>query len=106
MSPPAEHPAPGERTRAVEALLELERHRTMAASAFEPDPARLAAGWEPRFVADGARAREAIELYERLGFEVCADPVRAAAGADACRDCQLVALLQFRMIYTRHPPAR
>ena len=34
----------------------------------EADPARLAAGWERRFVADPRRAHEAAALYVALGF--------------------------------------
>lgn len=94
---------PAARAGPLAALLQLERHRAIAAGAFEPDPARIAAGWQPRFVADAARTREAVELYQALGLEVCADPVRGSAAAEQCRDCQLVALLQFRMIYTRRP---
>jgi hypothetical protein len=40
-------------------------------------------------------------LYEELGFEVVADPIRIDDLNDDCEDCQLVALRQFRMVYTR-----
>lgn len=88
------------KARAVERLIAVESHK--AEVGFEPDPARLADGWEYRFVADGARAEESAALYRELGFEVCADPVGAAA-SPACADCRLVALLHFRAIYTRRP---
>ncbi len=77
----------------------------LAEASRAPDPARLEAGWERRFVADGQRADEAIRLYEELGFEVAADPVPPEALTGACTDCQLLMLLRFRTIYTRRPPA-
>ena len=65
---------------------------------------RLAAGWEFRFVAEGTRADEMVELYRQLGFEVSADPVRSeavgAAEAD-CAACRAVAVGRFTAIYTR-----
>jgi hypothetical protein len=68
---------------------------------FTPDPARLADGWEFRFVADGTRTDEVVELYRAIGLDVCADPLSEAQLAEHCRDCQLVAALRFRMVYTR-----
>lgn len=68
---------------------------------LRPDPARLADGWERRFIADAARAAEAVELYERLGFEAVADPLRTNEMGEQCDECQLVALLRFRTVYTR-----
>jgi hypothetical protein len=59
-----------------------------------------------RFIADGPRAKEAMRLYEDLGFEVCADPLQPEALAAGCEDCQLLMLLQFRTIYTRAPQGR
>ncbi len=64
----------------------------------------MADGWERRFIADARRAEEAIELYSQLGYEVCADPVRAEELGEECDDCQLLAALQFKMIYTRKRP--
>ena len=71
-----------------------------------PDPARIAAGWEPRFVADGARADEAVRLYRELGFEVAADPVTPENLSPDCGDCRVVMALRFQMIYTRRPRRR
>lgn len=65
------------------------------------DPARIAAGWTRRFVVDASRCEEMVRLYRDLGYEVVADPVRPEDIADECDDCQLVAALQFRLIYTR-----
>lgn len=65
------------------------------------DPARIAAGWERRFIADAKRAEEAMQLYAELGYEVCADPVTADQVDSDCEDCRLVMLLRFKTIYTR-----
>ena len=34
-----------------------------------PDPARIAEGWERRFMAEGKRAQEMADLYGELGKE-------------------------------------
>ena len=68
---------------------------------FAPDPARIAAGWTPRFAAGPDRIDEMTRLYQELGFEVVADPVRPEDAEDDCRDCRLLTLARFRFIYTR-----
>jgi hypothetical protein len=67
------------------------------------NPERVAEGWTPRFVADPARTREAVELYRELGFEVLAEPIAPEDLGGDCEDCRLVMQLRFRMIYTRQP---
>lgn len=71
------------------------------AALIEPDPARLADGWTRRFVVEGRRAREFVDLYESLGFEVAEDPVRREQVTGDCDDCRIALLLEFRTIYTR-----
>jgi hypothetical protein len=90
-----------ELARSLGPLVEQEARRVLSERVLEGDPQRLAEGWERRFIADGRRAEEAIALYEALGYEVCADPVRREDVGDDCDDCQLVALLKFVTIYTR-----
>jgi hypothetical protein len=68
---------------------------------YRPDPARIAAGWEFRFVADTARAEEAVALYASLGFEVAADSIETNRLDEDCAGCQVVVLLRHRAIYTR-----
>ncbi|HET9952475.1 MAG TPA: hypothetical protein VFS09_11845 [Candidatus Eisenbacteria bacterium] len=77
------------------------RAQAQAQAQIAPDPARLAEGWERRFVVEGRRAPEYVELYESLGFDVAADPVRREQVADECDDCRLALLMEFRTIYTR-----
>ena len=93
-------PAPGP-AAPLSHLVRQEAHRLLSEAQLAPDPDRLAAGWQRRFIADRARAEEAIRLYEDLGFEVCADPLQPEALAGGCEDCQLLMLLQFKTIYTR-----
>lgn len=81
--------------------LEQEGRKVLQESKLQPDPELTAAGWERRFIADGQRAREAMELYTQLGFEVCAVPVQPSELEDGCEDCRAVSLLQFKTIYTR-----
>jgi hypothetical protein len=80
------------------------RPRRRSAGEVEPDPARVMAGWTPRFVADRARADEAMRLYRELGFEVAADVVDADDLSPDCGDCRIAMALRFRMIYTRRAP--
>jgi hypothetical protein len=58
-------------------------------------------GWVRRFLADKHRTEEAIQLYEQMGLEVLAEPIVEGDLPDACEDCQLAVLLEFRVIYTR-----
>jgi len=81
--------------------VQQEASRVLSEAQLAPDPARLADGWERRFIADGPRADEAMRLYEELGFEVVADPVPPEALTGDCTDCQLLMLLRFKTIYTR-----
>lgn len=82
--------------------------------------ARIAAGWQRRFVVDQSRVVEMVRLYQALGYEAAVDPVRpedladdAAGDPEArapqtadrrCHDCRLVTLRWLHVIYTR--PAR
>lgn len=84
-------------------LVKEEELRVLSSTALTADPARLAAGWQRRFLADGPRAAEAVALYESLGFEVAADPLSGPDLPSDCTDCQLATLLAFKTIYTRKP---
>lgn len=82
-------------------LVEREARRVLSEAQLEPDPARIAAGWERRFITDATRSDEMMELYRELGYEVCADPVRPEELLDDCQGCAVVAESQFVTIYTR-----
>lgn len=85
----------------IETSLEGPRGRILSPGQLQPDTALVAKGWERRFTADAPRAKEAMELYEKLGFEVCAEPVRPRDLDDDCEDCSTVAAFHFLAIYTR-----
>ena len=78
-----------------------EARRVLSDAQIHADPARVADGWERRFIADGPRVEEMIQLYRELGYEVVADPIEPEHLGGDCEDCQLVIRLRFRMIYTR-----
>ena len=92
---------PPDQVGALSHLVQAEAHRVLSQAQIAPDPARAAGGWERRFVADAERAAEAVRLYEELGYEVCADPLRPDDLTGECEDCRLLMLLQFKTIYTR-----
>ncbi len=75
--------------KSLEFLVQGEGHRVLSETQLAPDPARIAAGWERRFIADSQRAAEAKALYEELGFEVACDPVRPETFGEDCDDCLL-----------------
>ena len=95
---------PERQRRALVSIVEQEARRVLSEAQLEPDPQRLADGWERRFVADGPRVEEMMALYRDLGFEVCADPVTPEQVGDDCADCRLLMLLEFKTIYTRKRP--
>jgi hypothetical protein len=68
---------------------------------FRPDPKLVAQGWERRFMADSVRAKESIELYESMGYEVLTEPVRPAELREECSDCKVVVYFSYVTIYTR-----
>jgi hypothetical protein len=78
---------------------------------FERPPnAKLAAeGWQRRFMADGTRLAEYLELYTSLGYEVHTETVQPEEIGPECTDCRLVVCRQFVTLYTRsrreHPLA-
>jgi len=95
-------PPPGDDVvRRLSGVVQGEAHRMLSEAQLAPDPARLADGWERRFITDATRLREVVDLYEGAGFEVAADPIRREDFPDGCDDCQLLALMRFRTIYTR-----
>lgn len=84
-------------------LVRGEAVRGEAAGRIRPDPARLAAGWERRFVIERARAADLARLYEGMGLEVALDPVAPELLEDDCTDCRLVSALDYVTLYTRKP---
>lgn len=94
-------PADGKDVEPLGFVVAGEARRVLSEAQIAADPARTAQGWERRFIADGARAEEMMQLYRELGYEVVADPIQPEHIGGDCEDCQLVMRLQFKMIYTR-----
>jgi hypothetical protein len=95
----------GSNERKLGAFVEQEARRARWDEQIRGDPRRLADGWKRRFIADPERAKEAVELYTQLGYEVAADPVRPEDLGDDCEDCELLARMRFAVIYTRRREA-
>jgi len=73
-------------------------------------PPRPEGGWERRFVADPARAKEAVDVYTGAGFEVRVVPARledlgGGALREGCESCWLAQAFGFHVVYTRRPEA-
>lgn len=85
----------------LEPIVQQEAQRILSEAQFQPDPALVAKGWERRFITDAMRLHEVVELYTELGYEVHAEPLKVEEFGDDCEGCTLVALLQFKTIYTR-----
>jgi len=85
----------------IEHSLVSSLERVLSPGQLQADPALVAQGWERRFTADVQRAKEAMELYEQLGYEVRAEPMRPEELDDDCEDCGTVVAFHFLAIYTR-----
>jgi len=85
----------------IEASLVRSLERVLSPGQLQADPALVAQGWERRFTADAQRAKEAMELYQQLGYEVRAEPMRPEELDDDCEDCGTVVAFHFLAIYTR-----
>jgi hypothetical protein len=85
----------------IQTLREHSPDRVLSEAQLQPNAALVAEGWERRFTADEQRAKEAMELYSQLGYEVRAEPVSPEELDDDCQDCRAVVAYQFCTIYTR-----
>ncbi len=65
-----------------------------------PDPRLTAQGWERRYIADKRMAKEALDTYGELGYEVRLEPISTDGLKDECEGC-LALLRHFKMVYTR-----
>lgn len=68
-----------------------------------PKPELVALGWERRFMADGARLAEYLDLYQSLGYEVYTEKIAPDEIGAECADCRLIICRQFVTLYTRKP---
>jgi hypothetical protein len=82
-------------------IVQQEAHRILSEAQLSADSDLEAQGWERRFITDGLRAREMVDLYTELGYEVHLEPLDQQEFNEDCEDCALVALLKFATLYTR-----
>lgn len=61
----------------------------------------LREGWTPRFLADAARAAEALEIYRGMGLEERAESPSPGDFGEDCAGCAHTACRTYLMIYTR-----
>jgi hypothetical protein len=89
----------------IEGLFDGSGRRFLSDAQIQPVSSLIAQGWERRFTADEHRAKEAMELYSRLGYEVRAEPVLPEELQGDCQDCKTVVSSYFQTIYTRRRPS-
>jgi hypothetical protein len=65
-----------------------------------PDAKMTAEGWERRFIADARMARDAVDTYTQLGYEVRLEPIDTDGLKDECSGCKAL-FKQFSAVYTR-----
>ncbi len=65
------------------------------------DPELIKEGWTRRYLADPDRAKEALELYSSMGFEVMAKKLEPTDLSPQCGTCAPTICQTFVMIYTR-----
>ncbi len=70
-----------------------------------PDSALADEGWEWRCNADARRAREMVDTYRKLGFEVRLAPVDVDALCAACDGCKDAFAAANAVYMCRKPPA-
>jgi hypothetical protein len=85
----------------IESLINGSSGRILSDAQLQPNSSLIAQGWERRFTADEQRAKEAMELYSQLGYEVRAEPVLPEELQDDCQDCRPLVSYYFQTIYTR-----
>ena len=71
--------------------------------AISADPKLVAQGWVRRFLADPARAKEAVDIYSSLGYEVKAQKLSPEDFGAMCGNCSSTICNSHVMIYTRKP---
>jgi hypothetical protein len=65
------------------------------------DPELIAEGWVRRFMADPTRAKEAVELYQSMGFEVKVKELTPSDFGPKCTDCGSNLCQSYVLVYTR-----
>ncbi len=90
-----------ENIKPLGSIVQQEASKLFSSETISPDPELIADGWERRFVADGPRVKEAIDLYTEMGLDVRAEPVKQDQMAEKCEGCHIHMMLNFQTLYTR-----
>lgn len=70
------------------------------------DPALVAEGWVRRHVVDPDRARESVELYRSMGYEVTVRPLIPEDFGPMCKECASAICRSLVLVYTRGTASR
>jgi hypothetical protein len=81
--------------------LSANRNEASDVASIHDDPTIDADGWVRRHLADPVRARESIELYESLGFEVMSRRLQPDDLGPECQACAASVCSSYVLIYTR-----
>jgi len=65
-----------------------------------PDRFLLEQGWQRRFIGDARMARDAVDNYTAMGFEVRLEALNADELRDDCSGCKAM-FSEFKAVYTR-----
>ena len=71
--------------------------------ALPPNQALLEQGWERRFIGDARMARDAVDNYTAMGFEVRLESLNPDELRDDCTGCKAM-FSEFKAVYTRKKP--
>jgi hypothetical protein len=72
-----------------------------AGYSVQEDPGLIEQGWARRFMAAPDRARESVELYQSMGFEVKVVELTPADFGPNCTECGSGLCQSYVLIYTR-----
>ncbi len=76
------------------------------AAGLRADPLLVAEGWERRTMTDPQRARELVDQYRELGFDVRLEKLRPQDFGSACEACALTACRSYVTVWTRRAAPR
>jgi hypothetical protein len=81
--------------------LPAKRNEASTLVSIQDDPPIDADGWVRRHLADPVRARESVELYESLGFEVMSRRLQPDDLGPECQACAASVCSSYVLIFTR-----
>ena len=79
----------------------LESNDDASSTPVLADPELLAQGWTRRNFEEPTHAKELVELYQSLGYEVRIEALKPESFPDQCQTCGLSVCSSYVLIYTR-----